>query len=161
MFLKQIAFVLLMIFVAPFAMAAKPGASLALQMEWVSPVVKGGVSEFKVTILSSISTSRLQLKIDLPENVAFVEGEPLVTVAAEQGKPVQRLYRVLVAENAKGSISARVSMGATGKAYFSAGNELFISPDEASSLKARKNADTQYTKTIRNGVKVREYQLTK
>ena len=159
MFYKQVGILLLTILFSAMAIAAKPGSSLNMQMEWVSPVVKGSINEFKVTVRSGVSSGSLQLTLDLPANVELVKGAALSQVEVKRGTPAEFVYSVLVSENARGSITAMISLGATGGAFFSSGAELLISPDEKSSLKARSRSEINYNKIIRNGVKVREYQL--
>ena len=159
MFFRKITFLFVLMFATTGVFAAKPGPSLHMQMEWTSPLVKGSVNEFKVIVHSGLTAGSLQLKLDLPNNVELVKGDQVVQVDVKRGIPVEHNYSVLIPENARGSISAMVSLGAKGGAYFSSGAELLISPNEKSSLKARSQSESNYKNIIRNGVKVREYQL--
>lgn len=162
MAVKFVRLIMLILLLTPaIVLAAKPASSFSLEMQWTAPVLKGGINEFKVIVRSSMAAQSLQIKLSLPPNVVLVEGESASDISLAQGKSLDIFYKVLVPENASGSISAVVSQGKPGQAYFAAGNDLLIDTEETQSLKARSRNTTPYNKTVRDGVGIREYQLTK
>ncbi len=142
---------------------AKPSTSLSVSMEWLTAPIDDQVAELQVVVLSGISSNALRLELNLPEHVQMIEGEGISIIKVQRGIPAEVRYKVLVSNNASGSIEATASIGTKGQAFFSVIYALPLddNANESPALKSRSAEHKNYRFTERNGVGIREYPLSK